>query len=295
MRFDVWRINLFFEVSYEASRRHLFFDRDLELFGSRARALGERGSSEVPGRSGADPTSARQLSQIRDELASLRDEYEQRMASLETQLEELQIQMLREGPKRPLPGPNDVGLAECLQHTESVDIGDRQLSRPRRQRPDISPDGDRIDNNLNLREVEIDMRGSGRSLCDAVLIASFESETPGNFEAGIEEGYINIKKLPFMPNPLGLRFKVGRFRPDFGNSTSCIPTLSAIVPVDVDRRASGRGRTSSSRAWPRSSTSQTLERRGLAHRQAADHRRRRHRRVTRVKRQESLPGKASMV
>ena len=51
---------------------------------------------------------------------------------------------------------------------------------------------------------------------DAVLITSFESEIPGQIEASIEEAYINIRKLPFMPSPLGLKFQVGRFRPPFG-------------------------------------------------------------------------------
>jgi hypothetical protein len=51
---------------------------------------------------------------------------------------------------------------------------------------------------------------------DGVLITSFESDKPGEIEASIEEGYVNIRKLPFMPSPLGLKFQVGRFRPAFG-------------------------------------------------------------------------------
>ena len=181
-----------------------------------AQAIGEIGSSEVPGRSGADPTSARQLSQIRDELASLRDEYEKRMASLETQLEELQIQMLRGGGEEALPAPATSASQSAYNSLNpAISVIGNFLARFDSDRI-FSPDGDRIDNNLNLRETEIDLRVPVDPYADAVLIAAFESETPGSFEAGIEEGYINIKKLPFMPNPLGLRFKVGRFRPDFG-------------------------------------------------------------------------------
>jgi hypothetical protein len=54
---------------------------------------------------------------------------------------------------------------------------------------------------------------------DGVLITSIESETPGQFSAGVEEGYVTIKKLPFLDRPpLGLKIKAGRFRPLFGES-----------------------------------------------------------------------------
>jgi len=78
-------------------------------------------------------------------------------------------------------------------------------------------DGDRISNQFNLREAEIDMRVPVDPYADGVLIASLESETPGQFSASVEEGYVTIKKLPFLDEPpLGLKLKVGRFRPAFG-------------------------------------------------------------------------------
>jgi hypothetical protein len=61
------------------------------------------------------------------------------------------------------------------------------------------------------------MRVAVDPFSDAVLIAAFESESPGDVEVGIEEGYINIRKLPFLESsPWGLKFQVGRFRPAFG-------------------------------------------------------------------------------
>ncbi len=51
---------------------------------------------------------------------------------------------------------------------------------------------------------------------DAVLITSLESEVPGQFDVSIEEGYVSVRRLPFMESPLGLKFQVGRFRPAFG-------------------------------------------------------------------------------
>ena len=80
----------------------------------------------------------------------------------------------------------------------------------------FNEDGDRIDNKMNLREAEIDMRAPIDPYADGVLIASLESESPGKFSAGVEEGYVTIKKLPFLDDPpLGLKLKVGRFRPAF--------------------------------------------------------------------------------
>ena len=81
----------------------------------------------------------------------------------------------------------------------------------------VSSDGSRIDNRFNLREAEIDMRVPVDPYADGVLIAALESEGAGKFSVGVEEGYVNIKKLPFLDEPpLGLKLKVGRFRPAFG-------------------------------------------------------------------------------
>jgi len=100
----------------------------------------------------------------------------------------------------------------------------------------FNEDGDRISNKFNLREVEIDMRAAIDPYADGVLIASFESETPGRFSASVEEGYAIIKKLPFLDQPpLGLKLKVGRFRPLFGKfniiHTHDHPTIFRSLPT----------------------------------------------------------------
>lgn len=97
-------------------------------------------------------------------------------------------------------------------------------------------DGNRIDSRFNLRETEIDLRAAVDPFADAVVIATFESETPGKFSAAIEEGYVNIKKLPFLDEPpLGLKLKVGRFRPAFGRfnilHTHDLPTTFRSLPT----------------------------------------------------------------
>ena len=158
-----------------------------------------------------------QLVELRAEFDRLRTDYERRIDELQAQMEDLQIQMLRAAPEgEPLAAaPTSASQSTYNALNPAISVIGNFIARGDSDRI-FSPEGNRIDNILNLRATEIDMRVPVDPYADAVLIASFESETPGNFEAGIEEGYINIKKLPFMPNPLGLRFKVGRFRPDFG-------------------------------------------------------------------------------
>jgi len=78
-------------------------------------------------------------------------------------------------------------------------------------------DGDAVDDRFNLREVEVDFRASIDPWADGVVIVALESESPGEFEVGVEEGYATLKKLPILDSaPLGLRLTAGRFRPDFG-------------------------------------------------------------------------------
>ena len=98
-------------------------------------------------------------------------------------------------------------------------------------------DGDLISNKFNLREAELDLRAPIDPYADGVLIASLESEAPGKFSASVEEGYVTIKKLPFLDEPpLGLKLKAGRFRPAFGKfnilHTHDLPTTFRSLPTE---------------------------------------------------------------
>lgn len=78
-------------------------------------------------------------------------------------------------------------------------------------------DGDAIDDRFNLREIEIDFRASITPWADGVLLVTAEAETPGEYETGIEEGYVELTQIPgFESNPLALRIRAGRFRPAIG-------------------------------------------------------------------------------
>ena len=82
---------------------------------------------------------------------------------------------------------------------------------------DDDPGAERADDRFSLREVELDLRAPIDPWADGVLIATFEAEVPGEYEASIEEGYVTLKKLPFLDSaPAGLKVKAGRFRPSLG-------------------------------------------------------------------------------
>lgn len=82
---------------------------------------------------------------------------------------------------------------------------------------DDDPTQPRIDDRTHLREVELDFRAAIDPWADGVVIATFDSDVPGEFSAGIEEGYVVLKKLPLLDAaPGGLKLKIGRFRPEFG-------------------------------------------------------------------------------
>ena len=79
--------------------------------------------------------------------------------------------------------------------------------------------GTRVDGRFLLREVELDMRVAVDPFADGVAIVSVGQDKTGHFEAGVEEGYVDIKRLPIPvldQPPLGLSFKVGRFRAETG-------------------------------------------------------------------------------
>ncbi len=82
---------------------------------------------------------------------------------------------------------------------------------------DNDPSLDRIDDRFSLREAEFDFRAPIDPWADGVFITTLEAETPGRFNAGVEEGYVVLKKLPLLDSaPWGLKVKIGRFRPTFG-------------------------------------------------------------------------------
>ncbi len=82
---------------------------------------------------------------------------------------------------------------------------------------DEDPAEPRVDDRFHFREVEIDFRAAIDPFADAVVILGLGSEIPGEYEAGLEEAYVDLKRIPFLESaPLGLKIRAGRFRPEFG-------------------------------------------------------------------------------
>ncbi|MCI0447306.1 hypothetical protein L0152_29370 [bacterium] len=185
---------------------------------------------------GQDTTPQTSIDQLKSELELLKADYENRIKALEEQVTQLQTQILQAAPvevEQPAAQPTVQTIPGALNPAIAV-VGNF-VGRSDDQdvfNEDGAPVGDR----LNLREAEIDMRVAVDPYADGVLITALESETPGEFEVGVEEGYVNIKKLPFQEQPpLGLRFKVGRFRPAFGKinvlHTHDLPQSFRPLPV----------------------------------------------------------------
>jgi hypothetical protein len=85
-------------------------------------------------------------------------------------------------------------------------------------RPVLTPSGAAIDDRPFLRTAEVDFRAAVDPYADAVVILAFEDEAGQGFAADLEEGYVLLKRLPFFESaPLGLKLKLGRFRPALGN------------------------------------------------------------------------------
>jgi hypothetical protein len=171
----------------------------------------------LPVMSQAQGTPNADIQALRAQIEALKTEYQGRIASLEKQLEEVQAQLLRlpEPEAAPAAAPTSAPVSPGILNP-AISVAANFLGRADNQKVFLDNSPTRIDNTFNLREAEIDMRVPVDPFADAVLITSLESESPGVFDTSIEEGYVNIRKLPFMPSPLGLKFQVGRFRPSFG-------------------------------------------------------------------------------
>jgi hypothetical protein len=178
------------------------------------------------------------LEALKTQIDALKSEYEKRIKELETQVQQLQAEMLRAEPaggstaQQIAPAPAQ-SIPGALNPAISV-IGNFVARADSRKV--FGEEGARIDNKLVLREGEVDRRVPVDPYADGVFIASFEQERPGTIGVDIEEAYVNVKKLPFFENPpLGLRLKVGRFRPAFGSfnvlHTHDLPQSFRPLPV----------------------------------------------------------------
>ena len=179
------------------------------------------------------------LQVLKTQVAALKAEYDKRIKELETQIEALQLQLLR-APEAEVPTPSAQQSAPAVQSVPgALNPAMTVVGNFAGQGNDMkvyNAEGDRIDNKMNLREVELDFRAAIDPYADGVIITSFGSETPGSYSASVEEAYATIKKLPFVDRmPLGLKLQVGHFRPLIGTNnllhTHDLPQTFRPLPI----------------------------------------------------------------
>jgi hypothetical protein len=194
--------------------------------------------SQTPDAIVAGPrTDPKTIEALKAEIAAIKADYENRIKQLEVKLDDLQAQMLRSAPETPVPAPTPVSAPPTMAGAlnPAISVVGNFVGRADSQKI-YSDSGNRIDNKMILREAEIDMRVPVDPYADGVLITALESESPSQFSVGVEEGYVTVKKLPFLDRPpLGLKLKVGRFRPAFGTinilHTHDLPQTFRPLPV----------------------------------------------------------------
>ena len=144
-----------------------------------------------------------------------------RVEALEAEVSRLRLQQPEEGEEgedetAPAPAPQAAAVSANALNPTVTAVGNAMYRHDDKQ---VLAGGTAIDNRFNLREAELDFRAAVDPFADGVVIVSLESEVPGEFETGVEEGYVVIKRLPIPvldDPPLALQFKVGRFRPEIG-------------------------------------------------------------------------------
>jgi hypothetical protein len=176
--------------------------------------------SPAPARADEMETQRRELERLQErveEAERQRREDQQQIELLKKKLERMESE--RAAETAPSPEVVAVQPERLNVFNPSITIFGNALWRLDDRKVVIEEDGDeeRIDDTFNLRETEADFRASIDPYADGVFIATLESEVPGEFEVGVEEGYAVIKHLPFLEAPpLGLQLKPGRFRAEFG-------------------------------------------------------------------------------
>ncbi|MDP6407895.1 MAG: hypothetical protein QGI46_00815 [Planctomycetota bacterium] len=162
-----------------------------------------------------------QLQEQALEIEALRRRLEADGGELALELEDLrlEVELLTEDLDAAGPGPPPAAANAASAFNPRITVFADALGRIDSRPVVLSEDDEeeRIDDSFHLRGVEIDLRAAVDPYADAVVILAAESEAPGELEAGVEEGYLILKRLPWLETaPAGLKLKVGRFRSGFG-------------------------------------------------------------------------------
>ncbi len=169
----------------------------------------------------------REMEELRQQLAKQEEaraeekkQWEERLRKLE---EEFDLQKLQARAAEEIAEPSQEGVGQqgflsrfASALNPSLTLIGNAFARLD-DRKVLNENGERIDDQVNVREVEIDARAAVDPYADGVFTLAFESEVPGEGEVHVEEAYVRLKRLPFLEKPpLGLKLRGGRFRPTFG-------------------------------------------------------------------------------
>lgn len=99
-----------------------------------------------------------------------------------------------------------------------------------------TPAGERVDDRLFMRTLEVEFRAAVDPFADAVAILALENELSEGWGADLEEGYVVVKRLPILESaPLGLKLKLGRYRAPFGMANKIhmhdLPWTTRPLPI----------------------------------------------------------------
>lgn len=158
-----------------------------------------------------EPTPEPTLEDLERRIEALEREREAERDALETQLDELsqrleaaQVDAAARGQSPSLFNP-----AISVSSTFTGREDDRNAY------VNDDPSEPRVDDRFALREAEVDFRAPVGPWADGVLTISFEQEED-EFEVGIEEGYVALRRLPWIGEaPGGLQLRAGQFRVNF--------------------------------------------------------------------------------
>ena len=174
-----------------------------------------------------------ELAALREEFDAIKARYEARLSALETKLEAMQkessldveeelerLEEQRDKDREGLEGEIEKNRRAFapLAFTPYITMFGNLMGR-RDNKTVISPEDDRIDNRFVFRAGEFELRAAVDPFADAFLAIPLEAESPGGpLQADIEEGYVLVKRLPFVGSPWGLKLKPGKYRPEIGKN-----------------------------------------------------------------------------
>ncbi len=158
--------------------------------------------ADTPAEADKPPTVEERLKALELDLEDVRGENE----DLRSEVADLRQQ---QAASRPPPSPSALNPAITAFLNGAMRIDDSAV---------YTPEGVRIDHRPFLRSADFDFRAAVDPYADAVAIVTLEDEAGEGFGVDLEEGYVVLKRLPILETaPLGLKLKLGRYRPPIGS------------------------------------------------------------------------------